>query len=236
MEGEVWQSVSQGAKDMVIGLLTQDPQKRMSAASALEHSWLQSEDVANAKLENTLVDNLKAWRLAGCFQKQAMAAVAAQLSDTEIQRLKDVFVALDTDNSGTLTLKEMRHGLMRSAIDVPSDLGLIMEELDSADHHGEISYTDFLEAAIDRRNLTKEDLCWHAFQTFDANQDGKISLCELEQVLQHEFVREAIGVDVWPLVEAAAKDTMMEVDLDRDGAIEFKEFMAMMNRASYGGS
>jgi len=234
----VWQSVSQGAKDVITGLLTLDPSKRLTAVCALEHGWLRddSRSSENPHLEVKLVDNLKSWRLAGCFQKQAMAAVAAQLSDAEIHALRDAFLALDTDLSGTLTLVEMRDGLCRSGLDIPPDLEQIMEELDSADHHGEISYSDFLEATIDHKSLTKEDLCWHAFQTFDANQDGKISFQELEQVLQHEFVEEVFGSEAKLHIQDTAKETMTQVDLDGNGSIEFDEFMAMMNRGSFGGS
>lgn len=37
---ETWDSVSQGAQDLITGLLTQDPSKRLTAADALKHPWM----------------------------------------------------------------------------------------------------------------------------------------------------------------------------------------------------
>ena len=38
-DGEVWQDVSESAKDLIVGLLNVDPDKRLSAEQALSHPW-----------------------------------------------------------------------------------------------------------------------------------------------------------------------------------------------------
>lgn len=42
MEGEVWQTVSASAKDLISKLLERNPEKRLSAKQALAHPWLSS--------------------------------------------------------------------------------------------------------------------------------------------------------------------------------------------------
>jgi serine/threonine protein kinase len=49
-----WSHVSQGAKDLIAGMLTVDPQQRMTAEKALKSPWIQADD---SKLRNDLSEN-----------------------------------------------------------------------------------------------------------------------------------------------------------------------------------
>lgn len=40
MKIRIWEHISEYAKDLVIKLLTVDPEKRITAADALNHPWL----------------------------------------------------------------------------------------------------------------------------------------------------------------------------------------------------
>jgi len=40
--GKVWGDVSDSAKDLIIKLLTYDPEKRLSASEAFKHPWIQT--------------------------------------------------------------------------------------------------------------------------------------------------------------------------------------------------
>ena len=42
MRNEIWKGISNGCKDLIVRLLTVDPQKRISAQNALKHSWFDS--------------------------------------------------------------------------------------------------------------------------------------------------------------------------------------------------
>eukprot|EP00434_Breviolum_minutum_P023359 symbB.v1.2.020606.t1/scaffold1743.1/size123518/7 len=95
-----------------------------------------------------------------------------------------------------------------------------MKEVDS-DGSGNIDYTEFLAATLDKRMYIQEDVCWSAFRVFDRNGDGKISMEELQQVLCSNDVEEVVGAK-------ALADLMLEVDGNGDGFIDFKEFLAMM--------
>ena len=38
-EGPIWDSLSEGAKDLIQGMLCVDPEMRLSATEALNHPW-----------------------------------------------------------------------------------------------------------------------------------------------------------------------------------------------------
>merc|ERR1712036_96297 len=99
-------------------------------------------------------------------------------------------MSLDADNDGTLTVEEMKQGMVKAGIkEIPDNLMEIMADVD-ADGSGVIDYTEFLAATIDRRDYEQEDVCWAAFRVFDRNGDGQISQEELKEVLSDGSVAE----------------------------------------------
>ena len=88
------------------------------------------------------------------------------------------------------------------------------------DGDGEISFTEFITAAFNKKNLlTKENLD-KAFKTFNTNGDGRISVEELQKV----FVS---GIASDETIEIS-KELLAPVDPNDDGKIDFEEFITMM--------
>merc|ERR1719162_829485 len=99
-------------------------------------------------------------------------------------------------------------------MNIPADLQKVMEDVD-ADGNGSIDYTEFLAASLDKRTYLREDVCWAAFQVFDRDGDGSITLDELKLVLKDGSVTEVAGAEQ---IEAL----LSEVDENGDGVIDFK--------------
>jgi len=225
-----WRYVSKDAQDLVRQLLRMKPAERFSASQALSHDWIK--DVAprasSAPLPKDMLENLKNFRTQNKLKKAALQVIAGQLKEEEIQSLREIFVSLDTNGDGWLTLQELKEGFDKGGLDLanstmPIDLQAIMDGIDS-DGSGMIDYSEFLAAALDRQHAQQEDLCWAAFRVFDVDGDGVISKAEMKQVLAVDGVSDAVGQEA---IEALLKD----VDKNGDGEIDFSEFMAMM-RAS----
>ena len=51
MDDDLWDNVSDGAKDMINSLLEADPSKRISAREALQHPWIMSTDEVLAAID-----------------------------------------------------------------------------------------------------------------------------------------------------------------------------------------
>lgn len=51
------------------------------------------------------------------------------------------------------------------------------------DGSGEIDYTEFIAACLDKRVKQQEDMCWTAFRVFDTDGSGRISKQELHAMV-----------------------------------------------------
>ncbi|GJN18341.1 hypothetical protein PR202_gb05492 [Eleusine coracana subsp. coracana] len=148
--------------------------------------------------------------------------VAENLSDEEIMGLKEMFRSLDTDNSGTITLDELRSGLPKLGTKISeSEIRQIMEAAD-VDGNGTIDYAEFISATMHLNRLEKEDHILKAFEYFDKDHSGYITVDELEEALK----KYDMGDD------KTIKEIIAEVDSDNDGRINYQEFVAMMRNNS----
>ena len=59
------------------------------------------------------MSRLKQFKAMNNFKKVALRVIAGCLSEEEIMGLKEMFKGMDTDNSGTITLEELRQGLAK---------------------------------------------------------------------------------------------------------------------------
>jgi len=192
---------------------------------SMNHVWIKNKapKAQAIPLQASLVDNLKGFRSTNKLKKAALHVIAGQLDESQIKNLRSVFLQLDDNGDGLLSVQEMRDGLAKAGLkEIPPDLQQIMEQVDS-DGSGVIDYTEFLAATLDKKAYIQEDVCWSAFRVFDRNGDGKISMAELEACLQGGDVEAAMGAN-------AVKELMKEVDTNGDGEIDFQEFMQMMRK------
>jgi calcium-dependent protein kinase len=221
-----WKNVSEDAKNLIRNTLKMNPRDRYTAEQALNHEWIKNKapKAANVSLQSNFVDNLRSFRSMNKLKKAALHIIAGQLNEDQIKQLRDVFMALDDNGDGLLTVNEMKVGLQKSGLkEIPADMKQIMEDVD-ADGSGVIDYTEFLAATMDKAKYMNEDICWAAFRVFDRNGDGKISKEEIANVLGDGDVASAATRDM--------ADIMQEIDANGDGEIDFQEFMVMMRGGS----
>lgn len=111
-EGEEWSEISKEAKDLIKKLIAK-PERRLSASEALEHKWLKmmlKEDKKKlAKIKN--LGGLKKTQHYTKMQQAAMTAIAVQAGPDDIKHLKEIFMALDKNGDGSLSLVEIDEGL-----------------------------------------------------------------------------------------------------------------------------
>eukprot|EP00928_Gymnodinium_smaydae_P018457 TRINITY_DN17022_c0_g2_i2.p1 TRINITY_DN17022_c0_g2~~TRINITY_DN17022_c0_g2_i2.p1 ORF type:complete len:517 (+),score=137.34 TRINITY_DN17022_c0_g2_i2:91-1641(+) len=218
-----WKNVSEDAKGLIRMLLKMNARDRYTAEQALNHEWIKNKapKAGNINLQQKFVDNLRGFRSQNKLKKAALHIIANQLNEDQIKELREIFMGLDENDDGKLTVAEMKTGIEKAGLkNIPPDLKQIMEDVDS-DGSGVIDYTEFLAATLDRRVYLKEDVMWAAFRVFDRNGDGKITQKELQEVLGDENVADVVGASTIAAL-------MKEVDTDGDGNIDFAEFMAMM--------
>ncbi|KAL5678839.1 hypothetical protein ACJX0J_014970, partial [Zea mays] len=126
-----WPSISESAKDLVRKMLNRDPRKRLTAHDALCHPWVCVDGVAPDKpLDSAVLTRLKQFSAMNKLKKMALRVIAENLSEDEIAGLKEMFKMLDTDNSGQITLEELKIGLKRVGANLKdSEITTLMEAL-----------------------------------------------------------------------------------------------------------
>ncbi|KAK4789007.1 hypothetical protein SAY86_020326 [Trapa natans] len=218
-----WPSISPGAKDLVRKMLNTDPKQRLTAFQVLNHPWIKEDGEApDTPLDNAVLNRLKQFRAMNNFKKAALRVIAGCLSEEELMGLKEMFRGMDTDNSGTITLEELKQGLSKQGTKLSEyEVKQLMEAAD-ADGNGTIDYDEFITATMHMNRMDREDHLYTAFQYFDKDNSGYITNEELEQALREFGMLE--GRDI--------KEILSEVDSDNDGRINYDEFVAMMRKGN----
>ncbi|RZR73111.1 hypothetical protein BHM03_00020285 [Ensete ventricosum] len=79
-----------------------------------DHPWIKEDGEApDTPLDNAVLNRLKQFRAMNQFKKAALRVIAGCLSEEEIRGLKEMFKNMDSDNSGTITLEELKQGLAK---------------------------------------------------------------------------------------------------------------------------
>ncbi|GJN24572.1 hypothetical protein PR202_gb12321 [Eleusine coracana subsp. coracana] len=219
---EPWPSISRSAKDLVRKMLIRDPKKRLTAHEALCHPWVCVDGVAPDKpLDSAVLTRLKQFSAMNKLKKMALRVIAENLSEDEIAGLREMFKMLDTDNSGQITLEELKSGLKRVGANLKdSEITILMEAAD-IDNSGSIDYGEFLAATLHLNKVEREDNLFAAFSYFDKDGSGYITQDELQKACE-EF---GIG-------DEHLEDVIRDIDQDNDGRIDYNEFVTMMQKGN----
>lgn len=218
-----WPSISDSAKDLIKKMLTRDPKRRITAFQALEHPWIREDGEASDKpIDNAVLLRMKQFRAMNKLKQLALKVIAENLSDEEVKGLTQMFNNMDTDRNGTITYAELRDGLSRLGSKLTE--AEIKQLLDAADvdKNGSIDYYEFITATMHRRRLDKEEDLYKAFMYFDKDNSGFITRDELGQAMAQYGMGD----------EATIDEIIDDVDTDKDGLINYDEFVAMMRKGT----
>ena len=181
-----WPRISNSAKNLISRMLTMDTRNRITAAQALSHPWVREDgDAPEVPIDISVISHMKKFVGAGKLKKIFMQSVANTYAEDDVRVLRDQFISMDTDGSGTITIDEMRtvlkeqKGQKRTTIS-DKEIEKILTSMDM-DGNGEIDYMEFVSATLASTALTrgeKEAYKRHvrlAFNKFD--KDGNVRVC-----------------------------------------------------------
>ncbi|KAK9939450.1 hypothetical protein M0R45_016145 [Rubus argutus] len=217
-----WPSISSQAKDLVRKMLNSDPKQRLTAFQVLNHPWIKDGEAPDIPLDNAVLSRLKQFKAMNQFKKVALRVIAGCLSEEEIMGLKEMFKSIDTDNSGTITLEELKQGLAKQGTKLSELEAKQLMEAADADGNGSIDYDEFITATMHLNRMDREEHLYTAFQHFDKDKSGYITTEELESALREYGMHD--GRDI--------REIIAEVDGDNDGRINYDEFVAMMRKGN----
>lgn len=231
---EAWDTVSGPAKDLVRGLLSIDPAKRLDVDDVLAHPWLRiAQEVTDGSAmdgsaTHQILSNMRRFSKTTSFFSLCAASVARHLDHGKLHDMRQVFREMDENGDGVLQLREVRAGFERifgKGSAQLRDVDEMFERLD-LDGSGAVDYTEFVAAGLGERMSTEVDALWAAFKTFDVHDgDGKLSKDELVQVLVRADADQVWSRDV---VERWLDEIFDKFDSDGDGMLDFDEFLHLM--------
>ena len=225
-----YESLSQNAKDLISKLLQYDPEERITAKEALNHPWFNTPDIINIDyLDNErikdLLLNLERYKSYNIIKCAILAYLVHINSDIkEYIEAGKLFNSLDIDHDGKLDKDELKNGFMKyfnlsqsEAIKKAND---IFTNIDT-DKNELISSEEFIRGCINPDIFYSPNYLKVAFDYFDKNKDGNVSINEMEEIFSQNS---KLG--------SRAKEKLQylfnQIDVNKDGFISFDEFSAVI--------
>ena len=170
-----------------------------------------------------MLRNLQNFHTEQRLKKATIGFITSQLATkSEREEMMELFRSLDTDSSGTLSAKEIKEGFQMifgaEVNDIDAEVERIMKAVD-LDGSGEIEYSEFVAATLNRQQLLSKERLEMAFKAFDLDGSGTITAYELKQVLGK--AHDEYDDEMW-------ESLITEADLNGDGVIDLVEFTKMM--------
>jgi len=232
-EAPEWSGISDSAKDLVQRLLVVDPVKRISAAEMLHtHPWFAVGTPASLLTKSSLVNaigSIKSFHEQNSLRHLCTGVLARQLDESRLHELHETFTQLDTDENGILSVSELKKVCEDFGLNEPDEFQMLFADVDM-NGSGEIDYTEFIAACIDKRIKQQEDSCWAAFRVFDLDGNGKITHQELHAVVKSADMSGAFSQDTLEQIwrELTGEELSDSPQEHLDGQVDFDQFLAAL--------
>jgi calmodulin len=137
-----------------------------------------------------------------------------------LSEYREIFDSYDINKNGKIERKEMKIILKKIGKNgTQEEIDEIWRAMNKIDSDSTISFDDFIEF-INRFNLTKNSMSTddiiNAFQIFDRNHDGTISINEFKHILMD------LGQK---LSEKEVEEIIQDIDFNEDGKLNYREFV-----------
>eukprot|EP00929_Paragymnodinium_shiwhaense_P024907 TRINITY_DN15198_c0_g1_i1.p1 TRINITY_DN15198_c0_g1~~TRINITY_DN15198_c0_g1_i1.p1 ORF type:complete len:1942 (+),score=468.09 TRINITY_DN15198_c0_g1_i1:62-5827(+) len=186
----LWAKVSDDARSMVNSLLCVAVQRRYSAFQALRDGWVQelaTRSSCSSPLSSRNLHRMRTYSAFNKLKKLSLQVIAQHLEGEHISKLTKVFLDLDQDKKGALLVEQVAKEIEKLDLEAKMQQELKRMLRDMANGTGEINYTQFLAANLERQHYMTEDACNAAFVLFDVDGDGLISRQDLEAVFSQSL-------------------------------------------------
>ena len=184
----IFNNISEEAKDLIKKCLIYDKNKRISAEEALTHPFFSNIDPNNLYNENIEIKqvlfSLKNFSKHSKFYQVVLAFLSHNYAEKgQLEKLKKIFYKIDSNLDGKLSKEELMNAYKIAGIRInKNQLDKIIKSMDF-DNNGYIEYEEFIRATIPKENLFTDVNLKTAFDMFDLDKNGSISLSEIKEVL-----------------------------------------------------
>ena len=230
-------SLSPNAKDLIVKLLTYNPTDRITAEQALAHPWFQTNEFKALYRSNTInpneakimMSNLEFYKSNNIIKCAVLAYLVHQnINSKECLNASRLFIEIDLNKDGKLEKNEIESALAKYSGLTPEQSAKratsIFLNIDT-DNNGYIESEEFIRACINPNIFCNKNCLLAAFNYFDGDKDGIISITEVEA----KFLQTSKNQN--EATKRELKRMFDQIDLNKDGIISFDEFSAMIKGA-----
>lgn len=233
--GITWRGrgITQQAKRFVAGCLRKSPQSRWSAKAALaflKETWVPGLEEAQSVLQHKKsslsveskqltinMEDITRFCESGLLKQTVLITMANTMDRNEVGDLQNLFLLLDSEQTGTISMRELKEAFVRLGLPSSDDRELhkIFSVIDH-DGTGQIHYAEFLAALAESHGLVTTDRLADAFDRIDANGKGYISHDDLKAILGENYKEEVVS----KMIE--------EGDFKKNGQVDYDELLQLM--------
>jgi calcium-dependent protein kinase len=211
-------------KDLISKLLVKNLSKRYTASMAYNHPWVHNqveEENKNLVIDDDVVLKLNQFIESRELKKAIMLYVAGQIPDSEVENLRSLFVKMDRNGNGTLSLEEFQEAFSEVQTKLGINTHMKRDEVEKlftcidANSNGVIDYTEFLAVFTEHYLFKTEKYLRMAFEKFDTDKNGKINAEELRNILG--------GGSIVPL--SRVESIIKQADTNGDNELDYEEVL-----------
>ena len=225
-EQPVWKGVSKYAKELIKKMLS-PAKSRYTAEEVLNSKWLSVKTKKNDEKINYYLDykHIEKYKSYNKFKQAILTFIASRLSSEESDKIRNIFCSIDESQKGFITYEDFSNYLINECnidefSDKQNEIKKAFKSVD-IDQNNAIDYTEFLAANIDDNIYLKEEKLKEAFRKFDLEDVGYIKKEDIIRVLKLDNLEDK---------DKIANKIIEENDFDKDGKINFNDFMIAMKK------
>lgn len=168
-------------------------------------------------LDKDILVDIRRFASYSLFKKTILVTMANTMDSQDVGEVRELFLMMDTNTSGTITLPELKEVLQKIESNTMSEEDI--EELFKAidyDRSGEIHYAEFLAALSESQGLITIDRLEDSFDRIDSFGKGYITHEDLQHIMGDNYQKEVV-------------DKMIEEgDFKKNNQVDFEEFIQLM--------
>lgn len=115
-------NVSALAKDLISKLLIKEPNHRLTAAQAFEHSWVKAlAPLPEIPLDQEVYQGMSDFLTSQKLKRVTLMYIASKMNHKDIEHLKETFVSMDQNGDGFLSKAEFEQGMIIGNIQIDAE-------------------------------------------------------------------------------------------------------------------
>jgi calcium-dependent protein kinase len=209
------EALSQETQEFVRALICKDPAVRLSSDAALKHRWITSHKVADpVPIDAGVARSVASFSKHSHFKRACLFMMAWSPSHDDLQDLRRQFLTVDKECRGSITVQQLRKEMETNCSSDTLET-TVLNDLDTACEE-ELSFSEFVAAAMDDRIASSDDALLKAFRRFDTIGKGIIAVENLRTVLGDSFE----GLDI--------EDVFHVADKKNAGSFQYEDFSSFL--------